>query len=336
MKNLAYIALVLFVVGATGCKKEKKEVPPLDDPCALFCQRVPTCCAEAGLPSCDDNMTLCQSECEAMRTDNVNSGIDFDRIAECINETALCYQLLGVDESNFADTYTSCLGEETDCDYVGTCPTDGETRCCEGTQATCTFGDWVIEPCETVCIRDGEIYYDICDDSSGVEECYCGAPPMACEMYCDKGFDYCEERDWQGCAEEGIESCSMLVPGCMSECNVWVADLEASGIDTDAVIHCLWRHASPLQVLGCDAATWRRTYTDCIAEVTECPQVGSCSEDGETYCCTGSLATCTAGYWVIDPCETVCRHMTPETPLWTGECRSEAGVDMCVCEAAGP
>ncbi len=334
MKDLARIALVLSIVTATACKEEKKEVPPLDDPCALFCERVPGCCAEAGLPSCEDNLTLCLSECEAMRTDNVNSGIDFDRIAECVNETALCYQLLGVDESRFAETYTRCLGEEVDCDYMDTCPTDGETHCCEGTLATCRFGDWVIEPCESKCLETGQIWLDICDDSSGVEACYCGAPPQACEMYCNKGYEYCEERDWQGCAEEGVESCSMLVPDCMSECGVWRGDMEASSIDADAVVQCLWRHASPLQVLGCEPSTWRRTYTDCLAEVTACPQSGSCSDDGATYCCPGSLATCTAGYWVIEPCETLCRHLTPETPVWSGECRSEAGVDTCVCEAS--
>ena len=336
MRFNARFALIVVVAIASSCKKEKKEEPPLEDPCGVFCQRVPGCCAERGLPNCEEITDLCRAECEAMRTDNVDSGIDFDDIVECIDQRASCYQLLGVDEMRLEDTYSECAADAADCEYLGSCPTDGETRCCEGMLATCTFGTWVIHPCQQECVETELIYAGTCDDASGTETCNCMSPPAACEQYCQKAITYCEERDWQGCAEEGIESCSMLVPGCMSECNVWVADLEASGIDTDAVIHCLWRHASPLQVLGCDAATWRRTYTDCIAEVTECPQVGSCSEDGETYCCTGSLATCTAGYWVIDPCETVCRHMTPETPLWTGECRSEAGVDMCVCEAAGP
>jgi hypothetical protein len=336
MKNLARIALVLSIVAVTACKEEKKEVPPLDDPCALFCERVIECCTIAGLSSCGDVHTMCLSECEAMRTDNVNSGIDFDLIAECVNESAQCYQLLGVDDAQLAETYTACLGEVTGCEYVGTCPTEGATRCCEGGAiATCTFGEWNILPCESSCLEDGQVWLDICNDESGVEACYCGPPPMACEMYCNKGTDYCEERDWQGCAEEGVESCIMLQPDCLAECGIWVGDLEASDIDADAVVRCLWRHASPLQVLGCQPANWRRTYTDCMAEVTGCPMVGACTENGATYCCTGSLSTCTAGYWVIDPCETMCRHDTPETPVWTGECRSEAGVDMCVCEASG-
>lgn len=335
MKTTAHVVLVLFVMGATACKKEKKEEPPLDDPCALFCQRVPGCCSDAGLEDCEGVLELCLTDCEAMRTDNVDSGIDFDSIAECVNETALCYPLLGMDEDGFERTYSRCLSLESDCPHVGTCATEDEQHCCEDTFATCRYGEWVIVPCQSVCLETLEDYYDACDDSSGTEECYCGAAPVPCERYCNKGFDYCEERDWQGCADEGIESCSLLVPDCMAECAGLRTDIEACSIDADAVVTCMWHYARPLQILGCDPTGLGRVYSKCLGEVAACPETGSCSSDdeGTTSCCTGALSTCTGGRWIVKTCEAVCRDTTPETPHWNGVCEAVATVDTCQCQA---
>jgi hypothetical protein len=335
MQFNARVALIVLVAVVSSCKKEKKEEPPLEDPCSVFCQRVPECCAERGLPNCEEITDLCRAECEAMRTDNVDSDVDFDEIVECIDLRAACYQLLGVDEAQLEATYTTCVADLLDCDFVGACAEDGETRCCEGVLATCTFGTWIIHPCQQECVEAGQIYGGTCDDSSGAEACNCMSPPAACQQYCQKGIAYCEERDWQGCAEEGVESCILLMPGCEASCSGLQTDLEASGIDPDAVMMCMWRYSSPLQILGCDPTGSTKVYSDCVADVTICPESGACStdEEGDKLCCSGALATCTGGYWLLDPCATVCRRDTPETPNWTGVCEELAGVATCECEA---
>jgi hypothetical protein len=322
----------MFVISASACKKEKKKEEPLEDPCGLFCERVQGCCEGGGLSNCGDVVDLCLWGCEALRMENKDSDINFDHIAACVNENASCYQLLGVDEWRLEETYTDCLGAETECEFVDTCPTDGEQHCCEGTLATCQYGNWVIYPCQSLCLEEGLIYSGTCDDSSGTESCNCSAPPSPCQLYCTKAIEYCEEWEWEGCAEEGIESCILLEPDCLTECAAVVEPLTTSGVDADAVTMCLWRHATALQILGCEDADFRTTLTNCIADVTDCTHTGSCETEDETHCCPGTLATCTSGAWVIDACSLICETLTPETPTWTGVCESVATVDTCICE----
>jgi hypothetical protein len=338
MRPHARLALFILVAGLGACKNEPKPEPPLDDPCALYCQRAYECCTSGGLGRCDIVEDLCRSDCEGKRTDCLGSGIDFDAIATCMDATASCYQLVGLDEEGLARTYGTCLADEVDCPYVGTCPTDGETHCCEGSLATCRYGAWRVRPCESVCLDTGEVYADVCDPEVATESCLCAAAPHPCTLYCEKGIAFCEERDWQGCADEGIESCSLLQPACQSGCDALGVDMQTCGIDSDAVTRCMWRYLSPEQILGCDPSAVERVYSDCLAEVTGCPEFGPCeeSEEGGTRCCSGALAECTAGYWMLDTCETVCREATPETPFWTGACFAVTGVDTCECSDTAP
>jgi len=328
--------LALLAIVPVGCKKDKKEEPPLEDPCGLFCEEYIRCCQENGLARCDESLSFCLVDCEARRTDCTDSDIDFDRIATCVDETATCHQILGLDEDGFEETYTGCLAEVTGCPHLGSCTSDGDTHCCRNALATCSYSDWVIDSCQSICLLTDQVYAGSCNDASGTDACTCETPPAPCTLYCDKGTTYCEEVEWQGCDEEGIEGCTMLTPPCVAACEALGEDMTASGIDPDAVTICIWHHSTPLQVLGCDASGTADIYSMCLAEVIPCPVSGSCSdtEEGDTRCCGGALATCNSGMWDLEPCETICREDTPETPSFTGVCEAIGGVDACRCEAA--